>query len=635
MTPNAPYWIGVEWSSSTDFVYWLEALTGSTEVAVWTSGAWTTTGHTTERLAFWVDDYKVRPNHPVLPFTGVGADGISRVWIRAGRALYYVNSSDAIVPIEDGAGVVKLFQGVGRSNVWYRAPADTSNWLYIGFLDTAYPMVRFNGDVATTNAGTPEAPVTSTWETLTGHYGRSLCVHNGLLCFAYNRNLVDCYNGTLWTSATPGCYATVGDATYVIRNLVSWDGYLWAGKPDGLYKITIPVGYPVTGALSCEKIIDFSALAINAPEINFAFMQVHQGDLWFSIGNGLMRYTTGGVLTATAPDSALNVSTSKRQTFKAGISVLGNLFILGEGDVSSGVVDYVGTADSDAYLTGVTVDPTVLYAYTEGHWHPLAQFDTVDQQFTHGMCAEPGWYGEHPKLWFGLGMRAARCDMPMTTQRRWLVPSLRFATTGYMLTSWFDGNIRNVVKDWMEVQLDISNSGTNTGVAGASDTVRVYWRPDDATAWVALSAAFTTTGLVTLTFPAQSYSYKCQLKIELVSVGTVATPYITTPRVEAIVVKYMERPDDIRSCTRTYKLADRQENRNGVLVTRSLEQQLSDLRTLREKKEPLTFHPWYAAPDSAGYTVHIVDYSVSELPEEQRTSGDKGMMLAVVRLQEL
>lgn len=101
------------------------------------------------------------------------------------------------------------------------------------------------------------------------------------------------------------------------------------------------------------------------------------------------------------------------------------------------------------------------------------------------------------------------------------------------------------------------------------------------------------------------------------------------------MLKYMERPADIRAHTRTYRLADRLENRNGAPVKRSLAQQLADLRTLREAKEPLTWRPWYAAHAADTKRVHIVDYSVSEMPWEQRETGDKGEMIAVVRLQEV
>ena len=93
--------------------------------------------------------------------------------------------------------------------------------------------------------------------------------------------------------------------------MISWNGAVWVGKDDGLYQITSPVGYPVTGTLTCNKIIDLLPVA---DVHNFSMLVIHQGDLWFTVGSGVMRYTTGGVLTALAPDTGLTVSTSKRNT---------------------------------------------------------------------------------------------------------------------------------------------------------------------------------------------------------------------------------------------------------------------------------------------------------------------------------
>lgn len=607
VTGNVTYWVVVEWTSTDDTLYWLCDETGSGEVLVWNGSTWSGTGYEDVRMTMYADDYTVRPDHPPIPFLGVGKDSIARLWLRAGRGLYYVNRNNVITPVEDGAGATKLLEGVGYAYAWYRAPGDSHNWLYLGHLDKDIEMVRFDGEIGG-----------ETWETLTGHRARALCVHNNLLVFAYDDVYIDAYDGTLWTGATPGSYAICGDATYAVRNLVSWNGNVWAGKNDGLYKITVPTGYPTTGSLSAQKIIDFLPVA---SDNNFAMMTVHQGDLWFNIGNGLMRYTTGDVLTPAAPDTGLNVSTSKRAIYRNGISALGTLWLLAEGDVSPGqTVD----VNMGYYSGDVDVDASVLYCYYDGHFFPLAQLPRLDQLLVRGICIDPGWYSNGPRLWFGSGVRLAYCDMPTTTYRRWLVPGMNYADTGYLLTSWFDGNIRTIEKDWMAIELDIYNSDTDE--ASESDTVRVYWRPDEETAWEALSAAFATRGLVTLAFPADSHSTKLQLKVELASYdGT------STPRVEAIVLKYMERPEDVRSYTRTYKLASRLENRNGVIVTRSLAQQLDDLRTLREAKEPLTHHAWYGTER----TVHIVDYSVSEMPDEQSEAGDKGVMLAVVRLQEV
>jgi len=436
-------------------------------------------------------------------------------------------------------------------------------------------------------------------------------VHDSLLAYGYNRHEVDFYNGATWGNSS----AKVGDRTYQIRNIVSWNGSVWVGKDDGLYKITVPAGYPVTGSLTCQKIVDFLSLADAA---NFSFMVVHLGDLYFNIGNGIMRYTVGNVLQSISPDTGLNVTANKRLTYRAAVSTLSTLYVLGE----AGTVDYYNSG-ADMWTIS-DIGASVLLSYAEGHWHPLAAFEGVESHMMRGMCLEPGWYGEQPRLWIGDGMLVKWLELPTDTARRWLVPNVEYADEGYLLTSWFDGNIRTIEKDWITAYVSMTDTSNSTG----SGTITLYWRENENAAWKQVGTTQAAgEGLAEFTFPAGSHSHKCQLKIVL----TNGAETEFTPTVEALVVKYMERPEDVRSFTRAFKLADWQENRNGVLYTRNLAQQLADLQTLREAKEPITHHAWYGTER----TVHIVDYSISEMPDVMNEAGDKGVMLAVVRLQEI
>ena len=612
VTPNATYWIGVENANAstyaTKYVYWLSGdwTGGDYEVVFDRLDSWEEAA--LARMVFLVDDYNVRPDSPVTPFIGVGGDSITRVWARADRSLYYMDNSSSPTPVEDGGtpSAVKLLGADIVGHAWYRALSDTTNYLYLALGD-ATPIERYNGMVGT-NASKP------VWTTQTGQYAHALAVHDNLLFFAYDRNKVDAFDGTLWGSAGGAGYAPVGDRAYQVRNMVSWNGFLWAGKDDGLYKITNYVGYPAAGdPLECTKVLDLLSVA---DDTNFSLMVVHQGDLYFNVANGLMRYTTGNVLQSIAPDTALNVSDAKRFIYRAGVSALNTLFVLAQSSVAH-----------DTATQAAEVGSSCLMSYNDGHWHALATITDVENLVNRGICLEPGWYGENARLWYGTGMLVNYIDMPMDTHRRWLVPHMAFAPTGYLLTSWIDGNIRTIEKDWMSVELVTYDAGGTD-----ANSVFIYWRPDEDTAWEFVGGAESNSGAVELDFPTGSHSTKCQLKVEINNPeGLSYTAGNTTPRVEAVVVKYMERPDDIRSFTRSYKLATRQENRNGVLVTRSLAEQLADLRTLRQAKEPLTWYAWYGTT----YTVHVVDYTVTEMPDEQRAPGDNGVMLAVVRLQEV
>lgn len=592
LTGGTTYWLAVAHSGTARvYVQAAPPAVGADQFAVYTDGAWVASAGVT--VGIWAEVPAVRPDSPPRFFTGAGKDGIVRVWCYAGRVLYYINSAGAPAPVGlSTGGATKLCAADIVDAAWYQSSAATYPSLYLALGETV-PIEAFDGNLADITWTTQDTP--------SNNYAIALCVHDNLLFYAYSRNKVDAFNGATWHStATPvSSPAEVGDRTYPIRNLVSWNGFLWAGKADGLYKITNPTGYPVTGTLTSSKVLDFISVA---DDHNFELMVVHNGDLYFSIGSGLLKYTTGDVLTAISPDAGLSIPAEKRSYYRAGVSALNTLWVLAEAAV-------------DGY--------SALIAYTEGHWHPVRAFDFAQNALVRSLALEPGWYGDLPRLWFGMGLRTTYVEMPVNTQRRWLWSDATYAPAGYLLTSWFDGGIRTILKDWVQVELDVR------GVGAAADGypyVEVAWRADETAAWVTLGTV-ETDGLSTLAFPTSTYSTKCQLRVYLYANST----YTLTPRVEAVVLKYLERPDDLRTYTRTYYLADRLTRRNGVLVNESLAEQLAHLRTLRQSAEPLTWYAWWGT----SYTVHMVDYTWSEARNETIPGQDKGGLYVTLRLVEL
>lgn len=606
---NATYWITVENSDAAKNVYWLGDGFGTPEVeaaviggsatgAVYTDGAWVTNSL---MFCHWADDYNTHFDTPPRLLLGSGDDGIARVWAVAGSCVYYLSATPSMTPIMDGTSAKLLPAGI-HDALWHRTATDPYDKLYLALAndEDMQTWTGLSGD---------------TWDTTTfaGFSAIKLATYSNLLVFAHDRNSINVYDGATGPDADKSL--EIGTATYQIRNMVAWDGSLWVGKDDGLYEVTIPAGFPTTGSMSCVKVIDLLDVA---DESNFSMMLIHHGDLYFSCNNGILRYTSSKVLTPVAPDTALNFVPNQRVVFRAGVSALGALWVIAEGGVANGTsLDYKAGYDS------IEIGPSVLYAYQEGSWHPVVSMPYIGMLPVRSLVVEPGWYGEFPRLWFGLGQYVAYVDMPTTTYRRWLIPNCEYVDTGYLLTSWIDGGIHTVDKDWMTVEIHATACH-----GGTSDTVEVLWRASENDEFVSIGTVTVDDDIQTLYFPTGSYSLKCQLKFVLERSITDAT---TTPRIEAVVLKYMERPDDVRSLTRVYRLEDRLEMRNGVQVTRSLTQQLEDLRTLRRAKEPLTLTTWYGKT----YTVHIVDYSTSELPNEQRGTRDKGIMSVVVRYQEV
>jgi hypothetical protein len=139
----------------------------------------------------------------------------------------------------------------------------------------------------------------------------------------------------------------------------------------------------------------------------------------------------------------------------------------------------------------------------------------------------------------------------------------------------------------------------------------------------------TDTGVTTLDFPSNTYSNKVQLRFMLsgdVLIGTSTD----SPRIEAAIVRYMERPDDLQQFTRTYEFSSNQSWRNGIPIQESLADRIAWLRTLRESAEPLTWTDWTGTVRSA----HIIDLNAAENPEV-RGDRDTGTITVTCRLQVL
>ena len=124
----------------------------------------------------------------------------------------------------------------------------------------------------------------------------------------------------------------------MIRNMVSWGSYLWVGKDDGLYRVSLPDGYPTTGDPEAQKVIDYRRWP---PRINFRAMCVHQDDLYFIVNQGIMRYTGGGVLTPAGPETGLELSADVRARCRTLASSLTALWAGFEAPFDGYVCDHV------------------------------------------------------------------------------------------------------------------------------------------------------------------------------------------------------------------------------------------------------------------------------------------------------
>jgi hypothetical protein len=558
-------------------------------------------------MLFWYAQPFVQPSAPPRFVPGAGEDGVRRIWLYAGKYLYYIgaNSTPTIVSIvpPESVETQPWYQGEITTGAWFKGSGDSFPYLYLALKTTltlpAY-IYRCDGDVL---GGVTFTPLGAAIQ------AQCFAVQDNMLWRAYSTNQVDGTLDGLWTDATgsvPGHTVSVGDKSYPVRNMLGWAGALYVGKDDGLYKVSYPIGYPLGDMTpTCVKVLDFSAqIAAN----NFELMCEHQGDLYFSLGLGLLRLTGSGVLTVVTPELGLELEAGSRGLYRAAASSLNVLWVLVEGQ---------GGADSLSYLL----------ACVDGNWHPIHTAPRSADMFR-SLTIDGGLYGTLPRIWFGSGLQVVYLNMPTQSQKRWLYINgeigADFWYSGYLLTSWIDGNIRTIEKDWCSVEVVCREVGLTNAAIVDPGQVTIYWRPDVDTAWSEVGTT-TTEGTTTLTFPPLSHSGKCQLKIELTRSFF---PY-TTPIVEAVILKYLERPVDSKRFTRTYDL--HHDRRNGAHSVLSIQEKLQSISDLRNSPEPIEFYAWWGSH----YRVHILDFSFSDQRERMNDLQDSGSIIVTVNLIEV
>jgi hypothetical protein len=592
VTPGAYYWVSIEGTTST--LYWASendaAITG--ECAQYIS-SWAALAAYRPIVSFNGANQAAVMDYPPLYRYGYGEDGIERMWMLAGHKVFYMGY-DGVTPAAVLAPTtIKDLPNYIADALWWQGSGDAHPYLYVALWD-ADDMQKFDGNVGTEQ-----------WATQTGIQARKLCAHNDIL---WRCDTLCEVSGSLSGDGDPldwGTAVVVGGKTRPLRNMVSWNGNLWCGKEDGIYLIEYPTGYPTTGIPTATLIVDLSAMAY-AP--NCTTLVVHQGDLYFNVLNGLLKYTANGVLTSVTPESGPDMPVSDRTIFRAAASTVNTLYVCAE---------------------GVAGAPSSLLAYQEGAWHPIVTSPRLGD-LMRSVAVDPGSYGSFPRVWFDMGLAGAYVEMPLTTNRRWTWDAdsenrMTYAEEGWIELSRIDGNLAVVDKDWQSIRLDISNVYT-----GDPQPVKVYWRTVQGGGWteVASDIGMIIEGVNVFTLPAGTWGKWLDLRIWLGrTLWPDASGYYKSPRVKAIVLKYMERPQDLKAFTRTYAWGTEQVWRDGAPVDLSYGEWLTQLETLRESAEPLSFEHL----SGNTYLVHIIKYDGSE-PLERRVDG-RDYLSAVVTVQ--
>lgn len=569
LNAGVPYWIEVAhagtsttavswgWASSGTSVYW----NGSSYVSLSGQGI------------FWYENAETQPDTLPTFLVGSGEDGIQRVWLYAGRRLYYINAASQVQPVMIGGSVFE-FPNEITGAAFFKGTGDSHRYLYVA-LGATTDMVKFDADIV----GAP------TMATVASSKGEVLAVHDNKLWRSLTGSVQYSTNGSTWA----GSGGEVGDSSYPVQALISWNAALWAGCADGLFRVTY------TGTtLTVIKQVDFTPLA---EATNFSMMVIHLGDLWFNIATGIVRYTSGGVVTPVAPEIGVNISQNERHVFTAAVSAITTLFVAAQASPGN---------------------ETVILAYAENGWHPIISLPRRGDAVA-SLALDPSLYGVSPRLWYSAGLQVHYSVMPTGGQLRWTYADADYEANGQLVTSWFDTNLQTIDKDWMTLQVHADK------IAAGHQYMTCYYQLSETDTWHIVGTV-TASGVSSFAFPALSFSPKIRLRIDLYSDDSTLTPHLI-----AVVLKFLERPEAIHTYARTYRMGPHVSDRNGTPLGRSVAQCVADLQALASQKEPLAWRPWWGGTK----TVHIMIYNATEVRAEMIEGEDEGHIMVVVRLQEV
>lgn len=550
---DTDYWLVISFTAAPGEAVDVGLVTTPTATGIvkyYDGTTWTTLSQTV--VLATAQYFPLAPDAPVTKYVVFN----NTLYALAGRRLYAVQNPTTLTMVN------KTFAADLRDAVVVRRAADTSPRLIVATFEQ--PLEVWDG---------------TTWTTITGQTADRLALHDNLFWRAAHDATNGVYvQGTLnyndWTTAgTAGSRITVGDSRHFIKQLFSWRGNLYAAKEDGLYVITYGDTYPASGVQGqANKVLDLSA-EINPN--NFEAAAIFQNDLYFSLANGLARYSANDVVSSATPDASLLRQEQRRGRFTALVGTLTQMYACYERDIH---------------------EHSQILVLTATGWHGLATSDRRGDPMR-AIAVDAGLYGALPRVWYSCHAIATSFPDPTWSGRRWT-----FATSssdspvqfflrsvqnpgGVLYTSWIDANLINIAKDWID--LDV----VATLPSGTSITVQ--YRYDEDSAFQTLGTV--TTSPATLVFPANSVSTRIQLAFVL----TTTTPF-STPQLWGYALRYVHRPQPKLYFTLQLVLADAIDLHTGV-DTRTAAQQWADILAARQATEAVPL----VLSDGSTYNVHV------------------------------
>ena len=442
-----------------------------------------------------------------------------------------------------------------------------------------------------------------------------------------------------WTAPTGENEGTIGDSTYLIRGMTVHDNALWIGKDDGIYKIYNSASASGTEVWQTQKVIDLSHLI---SEFNGQSMISFGGNLYFSVDRGLGKWD-GATLQMMGPDKGSNATENFMQLQSIYDTALPQDINTEAASLNSGIVGTIrsmshdGTnlyvaVDSGGNTTGGSFAESRVMAWNGSGWHQVystnewntSYHDPGDYrvQFV-GFVPRKGTTGwdNYPRIL--IGNEAVVNEEEDGIQKedgvlqaylpRWgqnLLDDLqadgnhflRFQTTGYLVTSWFDGGLPDVEKTFFDVVVEAQAVGLSTG----DNSIKVEYQVDNIDVWNELhqqtDKALSDVDLVVssplqkLTFPDNGnldksiYAKKIRLRFTLTQATTGVNREYFTPVLKSWAYHFVVRPESRFGWNLTVKCYDNLIDLQRRQVSRPADELRQYLYSLRDQKIPIIFH---------------------------------------------
>lgn len=382
------------------------------------------------------------------------------------------------------------------------------------------------------------------------------CIGKGYLWASTSANTVQKYNGASWSSDI-----TIGESIYEITAIQTYAGRLLVGKEDGIWEID-------------EKDLakEYTVFRNQASPLNCKGMVQWSGMLFIPVMTSIWRWTGSSYREVGPSDHLAGPTEEWPNRIKDMCATSSLLYAMSSPEVATG---YGG-----------------IMAYNGLGWHYLMVHTLANRTAVAAyVTSELPTAAPEIRVWYSEGQRVFFSKWPLHTNNRYDWTSATYHMNyGYILTSWYDGGLKDALKFWNRVAViaDVP-SGTDVEVFFAKDGED--WRTTSDFIYLGklTSASKTANGEYVLYFPDGITAKSVQLIFMFSTDDCTLTPRIKAYNVEAVVRQQPAYTHSFR-----LKLSDNVIKMDGsVETTRTGIDMWEELqRTARTDAPVLISFPW-------------------------------------------